>query len=140
MFVINKPLEEITESDRFYTRSTNGRYRLDIQELRSAFVLSENVGEKIKQFRQNRISDIYANNLPIPFHDSPKIALHMIPMGAFNPRHNYDMPNIRDYIEEIKKEHFLSAYEIFNHLKYVEEFLEFGCLFLLCFDKPLLYL
>ena len=64
--------------DRFYTRSTNGKYRLDVQELMSAFILSESIGEKIKNFREKRISDIYINNLPIPFYESPKIALHLI--------------------------------------------------------------
>ena len=37
--------------DRFYSRSTNGKYPLDVQELKSAFILSESIGDKIKQFR-----------------------------------------------------------------------------------------
>ncbi len=99
--------------DRFYTRSTNGKYRFDVQELRSAFLLSETIGEKIKQFREKRISDIYTNNLPIPFYESPKIALHLIPMSAFNPRHNYDLKQLSLYdIQPMYSSSFNKRYNI----------------------------
>jgi len=105
--------------DRFYTRSTNGKYRFDVQELRSAFILSETIGEKIKQFKEKRISDIYSNNLPIPFYASPKIALHLIPMSAFNPRHNYDLKQLSLYdIQPIDSIRFNKRYNIDGLLTY----------------------
>ena len=105
--------------DRFYTRSTNGKYRFDVQELRSAFILSETIGEKIKQFKEKRISDIYSNNLPLPFYESPKIALHLIPMSAFNPRHNYDMKQLSLYdIQPIYSTTFNKRYNIDGLLTY----------------------
>ncbi len=105
--------------DRFYTRSTNGKYRFDVQELRSAFILSETIVEKIKQFKEKRISDIYSNNLPIPFYASPKIALHLIPMSAFNPRHNYDLKQLSLYdIQPIDSTRFNKRYNIDGLLTY----------------------
>ena len=105
--------------DRFYTRSTNGKYRFDVQELRSAFILSETIGEKIKQFKEKRISDIYSNNLPIPFYASPKIALHLIPMSAFNPKHNYDLKQLSLYdIQPIDSTRFNKRYNIDGLLTY----------------------
>ncbi len=99
--------------DRFYSRSTNGKYPLDVQELRSAFILSESIGDKIKQFREKRIADIYSNNLPIPFYSSPKIALHLIPFSAFNPRHSYDFKELSLYdIEPIRSSPFSKRYNI----------------------------
>jgi len=99
--------------DRFYTRSTNGKYRLDVQELRSAFILSETLSEKIKQFREKRISDIFANNTPIPLLESPKIAVHLIPMSSFNPRHNYDFKELSLYdIQPMKGANFSKRYNI----------------------------
>ena len=99
--------------DRFYTRSTNGRYRFDVQELRSAFIISETMGEKIKNFKEKRISDIYSNNLPLPFYESPKIALHLIPMSAFNPRHKYDLKQLSLYdIQPIGSSTFDKRYNI----------------------------
>ncbi len=99
--------------DRFYTRSTNGKYRLDVQELRSAFILSETIVEKIKQFKEKRISDIFSNYLPVPFYESPKIALHLIPMSAFNPRHNYDIKQLSLYdIQPMDSSNFDKRYNI----------------------------
>lgn len=105
--------------DRFYTRSTNGKYRFDVQELRSAFILSEAIGEKVKRFKEKRISDIYSNNLPLPFYESPKIALHLIPLSAFNPRHNYDMKQLSLYdIQPIYSTSFNKRYNIDGLLTY----------------------
>ncbi len=99
--------------DRFYTRSTNGKYRFDVQELKSAFILSETFGEKIKQFKEKRISDIFSNNLPLPFYNSPKIALHLIPINAFDPRHNYDLKQLSLYdIQPISSRTFDKRYNI----------------------------
>jgi len=104
--------------DRFYSRSTNGKYRLDMQELKSAFILSDTIAEKIKTFHAKRISDIYANELPIPFYPSPKLVLHLIPLTAFNPGQNYDL-NISLYdIQPIKTSNFERRYNIDGLLTY----------------------
>lgn len=104
--------------DRFYSRSTNGKYRLDIQELKSAFILSDTIGDKIKNFREKRISDIYANELPIPFYPSPKLVLHLIPLTAFNPGKNYDFDISLYDIQPIKSSNFERRYNIDGLLTY----------------------
>lgn len=104
--------------DRFYSRSTNGKYRLDVQELKSAFILSETIGDKIKNFREKRISDIYANELPIPFYPSPKIAVHLIPLTAFNPGQSYDLGISLYYIQPMKTSSFNHRYNIDGLLTY----------------------
>ena len=98
---------------RFYARSTNGKYPLDVQELKYAFLLSESIGQKINQFRERRVSDIYANNLPIPFYKSPKIVLHIIPFSAFNPRHSFDFKDLSLYdIQPMNSTNFQKRYNI----------------------------
>jgi len=104
--------------DRFYSRSTNGIYRLDIQELKSAFILSDTIGEKINNFREKRISNIYANELPIPFYPSPKLVLHLIPLTAFNPGQNYDLKVSLYDIQPIKSSNFDHRYNIDGLLTY----------------------
>lgn len=104
--------------DRFYSRSTNGKYRLDVQELKSAFILSETIGDKIKNFREKRISDIYANELPIPFYPSPKIAVHFIPSTAFNPGQSYDLGISLYDIQPMKTSSFNHRYNIDGLLTY----------------------
>jgi len=77
--------------DKFYGRSSNGKYPLDVAELRNAFTLSQTMGERIRRFREDRISSIYANELPVPFENGAKIALHLIPISSFNPGQSYDI-------------------------------------------------
>lgn len=80
--------------DKFFSRSSNGKYPLDVSELRSAFNLSETMTERIRNFRLDRISKIYANETPVPFHDNPKIVLHLIPIISFNPAQAYDISRV----------------------------------------------
>jgi len=80
--------------DKFYSRSSNGKYPLDVAELRVAFNLSETMTERIRAFRQDRISKIFANETPVPLYDNPKIVLHLIPIISFNPAQSYDIDKI----------------------------------------------
>lgn len=71
--------------DKFYSRSSNGKFALDVLELRVAFTLSETISERIRKFRDTRISALNNNETPILFCDTPKIILHLIPFTSFNP-------------------------------------------------------
>ena len=64
----------------FYSRSSNGKYPLDVGELRVAFNLSETITERIRNFRLDRISKLLANETPVPFYTTPKTVLHLIPI------------------------------------------------------------
>jgi hypothetical protein len=84
----------VIPNDKFYSRSSNGKYPLDVGELRTAFNLSETMTERIRNFRTDRISKIYANETPVPFYDGAKIVLHLIPIISFNPAQSYDIGKI----------------------------------------------
>jgi len=79
---------------QFYSRNSNGKYPLDVAELRVAFNLSETITERIRKFRLDRIAKIFANETPVPFYDNPKIVLHLIPVISFNPGQAYDISKI----------------------------------------------
>ncbi len=87
--------------DKFYSRSSNGKYPLDVGELRIAFNLSETITERIRNFRQDRISKIFANETPVPFYDSAKIVLLLIPIISFNPAQSYNISQIASHPEKI---------------------------------------
>ena len=87
--------------DKFYSRSTNGKYPLDVGELRIAFNLSETITERIRRFREDRISNIFANETPVPFYDTAKIILHLIPIVSFNPAQRYDISKIASHPNEM---------------------------------------
>ncbi len=80
--------------DKFYSRSSNGKYPLDVGELRVAFNLSETITERIRSFRQDRLSNILANETPVPLYDTAQIVLHLIPIISFNPAQSYDIGKI----------------------------------------------
>ncbi len=82
--------------DKFYSRSTNGKYSLDVSELRIAFTLSEMLTEKIRKFREDRISKINADETPLQFRatDFAKTILHLIPLISFTPAQRYEIEKI----------------------------------------------
>ena len=88
--------------DKFYSRSSNGKYPLDVGELRIAFNLSETITERIRNFRLDRISKIFANETPVTFYDNPKIVLHLIPIISFAPAQSYDINKIASQPAKIK--------------------------------------
>ncbi|MBD2493695.1 helix-turn-helix domain-containing protein [Nostoc sp. FACHB-280] len=82
--------------DRFYSRGSNGKYSLDVNELRIAFNLSDTNNEKIRRFRESRIANLVAGETPVPFYDedSPMVMLHLIPFTSMNPSQIYDLSQI----------------------------------------------
>ena len=82
---------------QFYSRNSNGKYPLDVGELRVAFNLSETITERIRKFREDRLAKIIANETPVPFYDSAKIVLHLIPIISFNPAQSYDIREIASH-------------------------------------------
>lgn len=67
---------------KFFARASNGKFQLDVDQLRSAFTLSESKITRIKDFIQTRISEILSNNYPLPISNYPKICLHIIPLSS----------------------------------------------------------
>jgi len=80
--------------DRFYARSSNGKYPMDVSELRLAFSLSETVAERIRNFRRERTSRILADETPVPIGHGAKIVLHLVPVASFNPGQSHDIARI----------------------------------------------
>jgi hypothetical protein len=87
---------------RFYIRNSNGKHELDVDELRVVFTYSQTVAEKIRVFREKRISNIYANETPVPFYENAKITLHLIPIISFNPGQNYDIEKVASKPEKFR--------------------------------------
>lgn len=88
------PHRVLMRDNNFYSRNSNGKYQLDIEELRNAFNLSDTLGEKIKSFREDRLSKIYANDAPISLNDYAKTIIQIIPINAFNPGQNYEIDQV----------------------------------------------
>jgi hypothetical protein len=74
---------QLKDHNRFFSRNSAGKYELDVSELRTAFVLSETIEERIRNFRTDRVSKIIAGETPVPLAKDPKVVLHIIPITAF---------------------------------------------------------
>ena len=70
--------------DHFYLRGTNGRTRMDLEEIRSAFTFSETVTERVRKWRMERIGNILADELPRTLVRPARIVLHVMPLSAFS--------------------------------------------------------
>jgi hypothetical protein len=60
-------------SSRFFSRGSAGKHQLDVQEIRSAFLLSENVAERIRNFRLERVGKILAGETPLRMDDGGRL-------------------------------------------------------------------
>jgi hypothetical protein len=76
---------------RFYSRNSAGKYPLDVTEIRSAFIASESLAERIRQFRTERIAKINADETPVPLEHNPKIVLHVLPIACLTSGTNIDV-------------------------------------------------
>jgi hypothetical protein len=76
---------------RFYGRGTNGKYQLDVDELRSVFSISASAAERIKLFRIERIAKIVSGDTPVSLEAGGKMVVHLLPLSAFTSQQTFDV-------------------------------------------------
>ena len=76
---------------RFFSRTSAGKYQLDVGEIRSAFTASGDMRTKINAFRTERLGKIIANEAAISLPATPKIILHLMPLSIFDPANQVDL-------------------------------------------------
>jgi Putative DNA-binding domain len=67
----------------FYARHSNGKYQLDVGELRDAMIRGESISERIRSFRADRVIAVKAGATPISIEDVPRQIVHLVPLSAF---------------------------------------------------------
>lgn len=77
--------------DRFYSRNTAGKYQMDVDELRNAFVFSETIEKGIENFRRERISKVATHATPITLLKGTKVILHFIPLASMRKSVDYEL-------------------------------------------------
>jgi hypothetical protein len=90
------------KTSRFYARNSNGKYQLDVDEIRTAFLLSDRVGERIRDFRLDRIAKIRADETPVPVVQTARVVLHVVPLGAFSPLAQIDLQSVAVVSRELQ--------------------------------------
>ncbi|MBN2118753.1 MAG: ATP-binding protein [Anaerolineales bacterium] len=80
---------------RFYARNSAGKYQLDVQEIRQAFLLSESIENKIRDFRLDRVAKINVGDTPTVLNNNPKIVLHSIPLASYQMPQVFEISDIQ---------------------------------------------
>jgi hypothetical protein len=76
---------------RFFSRTSAGRYQLDVREIKAAVMAAETVPDKMASFRAERISKIVAGEPAAPLDPSPKFILHLLPLQSFSRKTVIDL-------------------------------------------------
>ena len=82
---------------RISTRSSAGKRPLDVTELRSLFVASASLKQRIQNIRDGRLAKIVAGETPVPIPQSPTVILHIIPVRQVNSDKRFDPRSIYTY-------------------------------------------
>lgn len=77
--------------DKFYGRTSAGKYPLDVSELRIAFGFSQSIVERIRSFRADRIMALANDETPVPCQPGSKLVLHCIPFESLSDPRDLDI-------------------------------------------------
>lgn len=90
------PPHQITYRGRsqFYARSSGGKYRLNVEELRRLFNQAPELAARVRDFRADRIAKIMAGETPVPVPDGALLVLHVVPYSTFGLGHALNLSQI----------------------------------------------
>ncbi|MCE5268433.1 MAG: ATP-binding protein [Planctomycetaceae bacterium] len=81
-------------TSRFHTRNSAGKYQMDVTEIRAAFLMAEAIPERIRRFRDSRLSKIVAGETPLPMDSGAKMILHLLPVSSFSKPTTVDVVSV----------------------------------------------
>jgi hypothetical protein len=70
--------------NRFWARSSGGRYEPNVDELRTLFTLAPQLAERMREFRLDRIMRVVAGDAPVRLSSDCCLVLHVVPFSSFN--------------------------------------------------------
>ncbi len=77
---------------RFYCRNDAGTYPIDITELRNAFLFSDNISQRLEEFRISRLAKVASNPL---FTRISKAVVHYQPLSSAQRDANIELARVR---------------------------------------------
>lgn len=86
---------------RFYARNSGGKSPLDVHEIRSAFLATESQAERIRNFLQDRLAAIMADETPVPL-SKDRLILHVIPLYPFLNRQRLDLRFYNKFLDSFR--------------------------------------
>lgn len=81
----NPPHRIIREnSNRFWARSSAGKYEPNVDELRNLFMLAPRIADRTRDFRIGRLARIAVGDAPVTLMYPDALVLHVVPFSAFD--------------------------------------------------------
>lgn len=90
-----------SEHFKFYARHAQGKHPMDVDDLRTQFLLSESLLDKIRAFRKDRLELVRSGNGSMPLLDRPVAILHAVPVDGFSRVGGVDMAVLLRVASEI---------------------------------------
>ncbi|HEV2247048.1 MAG TPA: hypothetical protein VGW37_10400, partial [Terriglobia bacterium] len=81
-------------TSRFFSRHSNGKYPLDVEEIRASFLFSDSIAQRIREFRLDRIAKIRSNDTPVPLPKGAKVVLHIVPLAGLSAPTSIDLQEV----------------------------------------------
>ena len=83
-------------TSKFFTRNSAGKFQMDVMEIKNAFLQSQELPERIRRFRDERLGKIISDETPVRLFTGSRIIIHILPVASF-------LDEIRLAINEIEK-------------------------------------
>jgi len=81
----NPPHRIIREnSNRFWARSTAGKYEPNVDQLRELFTLAPRIADRTREFRATRLARLASADAPVTLMHNDILVLHVVPFSAFD--------------------------------------------------------
>ncbi len=84
----------VKETGKFHVRRSNGNSDMTMDELRYQFTFAQAISERIRVFRKERVEALLQpshEEIPVALKHGLKIALHIVPLAAFESRNSIDI-------------------------------------------------
>jgi hypothetical protein len=85
------------KSSRFYSRGSAGRILLDFDQIKTAFIQSDAIPDRIRAFRDERLGKILTRATPAALVKGPCVVLHLVPVASFAQHLSIDVSPFCDY-------------------------------------------
>jgi hypothetical protein len=89
----------VKKTGRFHARHSTGKYTLDVGEIRSAFLQSDGLRARVREFRAERLGRIGAGEFPVTMIEGPRTVLHILPVASLAEGPLLDPRRFRDQNE-----------------------------------------
>jgi hypothetical protein len=76
-------LVKINDTFRMFGRNSKGKYIFDATEIRSAYALSDQLPERIRRWRDERLAKVIGGETPVPLQAGAVAILHLVPFSSF---------------------------------------------------------